>query len=197
MPTPQVTQLLERCHIFIVVCDLCHSGSCLSPPCPIAQDLRLSDHQGEPSSQRQSRGDGGWAAWGMFCFSKAAFPARVSWGRCQDPQPQPPPWEAPGQLQSLNTQEQWKQEGRKEGERTQPDKGPLGPTPGLSSFLQVLFFDPFKPSKEAQHNLTLGGKGDDKEVGFWKVPATTLPPKTAAPPSTRYPNKSAMPCLKL
>lgn len=89
---------------------------CLSPPCPVAQGLRLSYHQGEPSSQRQSRGDGGWAARGMFCFCKAGFPARGGWGRCQDPQLQPPPREAPRQLQSLNTREQWKQEGGKEGE---------------------------------------------------------------------------------
>lgn len=33
------------------------------------------------------------------------------------------------------------------------------PTPGLSSFLQVLFFDPLKPSKEVQHSPTLGGEG--------------------------------------
>lgn len=149
-----------------LLCDLCHSGSSLSPPCPIAEGLRLSYHQGEPSSQRQ-RGDGGWAAWGMFCFSKAAFPAGGGWGRCPDPQPQPPPWEAPSQLQSRrNTQEQWKQEGRKEGERAQPDKGPVGSTPGLSSFLQVYFPDPLKPPRSSAQSHT-GAKEDD--TGFGRI----------------------------
>lgn len=127
------------------------------PPCPRAQGLGLSGHQGEPSSQRQSRGGGGWAEQGVFCFSQADSPARGGWGRCQDPQLQPPPWEAPSQLQSLNTQRQWKQEGREEGVPSQT-KAP-NPTPGLSSFLQVLFFDPLKPSKEVQRSLTLWGEG--------------------------------------
>lgn len=63
------------------------------------------------------------------------------------------------------------QEGRKEPRGPSQTKA-LNPTPGLSSFLQVLFFDPLKPSKEAQHILTLGGGGGDKEVEFWKDPAT-------------------------
>lgn len=150
------------------------------PPYPRVQGLGLSGHQGEPSSQRQSRGGGGWAAQRVFCFSQADSPARGGWGRCQDPQLQPPPWEAPSQLQSLNTQRQWKQEGREEGVPSQT-KAP-NPTPGLSSFLQVLFFDPLKPSKEVQRSLTLGGEEP-----------TTLPPESLDQPSTRSPNKSVTP----
>lgn len=55
--------------------------------------------------------------------------------------------------------------GKKGGGRAQPDKGPLGPTPGPSSFLQVQFFDPLKPSEEAQHWLTLGGGTTDRQGG--------------------------------
>lgn len=157
------------------------------PPCPRALGLGLSGHQGEPSSQRQSRGGGGWAAQGVFCFSQAASPARGGWGRCQDPQRQPPPWEAPSQLQSEYTETM--ETGGKRGGGAQPDKG-SNPTPGLSSFLQVLFFDPLKPSKEAQHSLTLR----EREVGFWKEPAT-LPLESVDQPSTRSPNKSVTPRL--
>lgn len=96
----------------------CVTTAILDPVCYLlARQLRVSGSattRGSPAA-RDKTGDGGWAARGMFCFSKAAFPATGGWGRCQDPQLQPPPWEAPSQLQSLNTQEQWKQEGRKDG----------------------------------------------------------------------------------
>lgn len=64
------------------------------------------------------------------------------------------------------------------------------PTPGLSSFLQVLFFDPLKPSKEVQHSLTLVGEGGGVLEGTRK-----LPPESVGQPSTRSPNKSVTPRL--
>jgi hypothetical protein len=89
--------------------------------------------------------------------------------------------------------------GKKGGGRAQPDKGPLGPTPGLSSFLQVPFFDPLKPSKEAQHSLTLGGvegrgRGMTRRWGFRRI-LQHFHPRLWPPPSTRCPNKSALHAL--
>lgn len=114
----------------------------------------------------------------MFCFSKATSPAWGGWGRCQDPRLQPPPREAPSQLQSLNTAEQWNRREERRGGPSQTKA--LNPTPGLSSFLQVLCLDPLKPSKAAQHSLSLRGEGDDEEAGFWKDPVTL--PESSHPP---------------
>lgn len=155
MPTLKVVQRPRRCHIFRAVLPL--SLWILSPPCPTAQGL--SYHQGEPSSQRQSRGGGGWAAWGMFCFSKAAFPARGGWGEVPRPSATTSSLGSPQPASESEYTGTMGTEGKKGGRRARLNKGPLSPTPGLSSFLQVRFFDPLKSPPRNLRTVSLGEGG--------------------------------------
>lgn len=158
----------------------------VSPPCPRAEGLRPSYHQGEPSSQRQ-RGDGGWAAWGMFCFSKAAFPAGGGWGRCPDPQPQPPPGEAPSQLQSRRNTGTMEAGGEKGGGEGPARQRPCGSTPGLLPSSRCSSLSPEAPKELS--TVSLGGRRMTRVLeGSYNTSTQGL-----ARPSTRCPNRSAMP----
>lgn len=83
---------------------------------------------------------------GNVLFQQSCLPHGGWLGEVPRPSATPPPWEAPSQLQSLNTQEQWKQEGERRG-RARPDKGPVGPTPGLFLPPGVLLLPPQAPKE--------------------------------------------------
>lgn len=167
-----------------MLCRLDHSRShCLPAPEPWVSGSAAT--RGSPAARDKAEAVGAGQRRECFVSAKQPPPARGGWGRCQDPQRQPPPWEAPSQLQSEYTETM--ETGGKRGGGAQPDKG-SNPTPGLSSFLQVLFFDPLKPSKEAQHSLTLR----EREVGFRKEPAT-LPPESVDQPSNQKPQQISHP----
>lgn len=137
-----------------MLCCLDHSRShCLPAPEPWVSGSAAT--RGSPAARDKAEAVG--AGQRRECFVSAKQPPQlgVAGGGAKTLSDNLLPGKPPASS-SLNTQRQWKQEGR--GGGAQPDKG-SNPTPGLSSFLQVLFFDPLKPSKEAQHSLTLGGEG--------------------------------------
>lgn len=70
------------------------------------------------------------------------------------------------------------------GRRAPPDKGPPSPAPGVSSFLQVVFFGPITPS-EARRSVKVwhcGGQGHESWMG-----AATCPPTSMAWPPPQMP----------
>lgn len=103
---------------------------------------------------------------GNVLFQQSSLPTRGGWGRCQDPQLQPPPREAPRQLRSLKAREQWKQEGRKEGGGPRQTKALQAPPQASLPSSRCCSLTPLSPPRRLS-TISHGGKGRWQGGGVW------------------------------
>lgn len=147
--TPPPTVIPGRRHISSSACGSQIPRTPSSPCSP--RDPGPATTRGRPAARDTMEGGGGWETLGSVLFQKSSH----SHGRLgKVPHPPARPWEAPS-LQTPHTQKPWQREG---GAEARPDKGPLSPAPGVSSFLQVLLSGP-------PHSL----RGGSAPVRHWEA----------------------------